>query len=78
MSRIRLALTALAILGAFAIGHAVAQQRHPNINAAQRDLRQALGHLERAPDIFGGHKQRAIELIRGALAELRAAENLRR
>ena len=69
---------ALAVAASFAAGHAIAQGRHPNIDAAQRDLRQAMRSLERAPDIYGGHKQRAIDLIRAALAELRQAEGFRR
>ncbi|HYF06923.1 MAG TPA: hypothetical protein VD970_04835 [Acetobacteraceae bacterium] len=84
MTKTRTALIALALAtaaagGGFLAGHATAQpSRHPNIDAAQRDLRQALGHLNRAPDIFGGHKQRAIELIQAAQAELRQAERFRR
>ena len=70
----RTAWIALAILGSFAAGHAIAQGRHPNIDEAQRDLRQARRALERAPDIYGGHKRRAIDLIRAAEAELRQAE----
>lgn len=77
----RIALFATAALtlagGSFLAGEAVAQRRHANIDAARRELNTALTHLNRAPDIFGGHKARAIELIQGALAELRAAENFR-
>lgn len=65
---------ALAIVGSFAAGHAIAQARHTYIDEAQRDLRQARRALERAPNIYGGHKRRAIDLIRAAEAELRQAE----
>ena len=81
MTKTRITLFAVAALatagGAFLAGDAVAQRRHANIDAARRELNQALVHLNRAPDIFGGHKARAIELINGALGELRAAENFR-
>lgn len=50
---------------------------HPNIDSAQRNLREALSDLNRAPEAFGGHKQRAITLINSALAELRSAERFR-
>ena len=70
----RTAWIALAIVGSFAAGHAIAQGRHTHIDEAQRDLRQAVRSLDRAPDIYGGHKRRAIDLIRAAQAELRQAE----
>ena len=73
-----LALAALGIAGGgFLIGQADAQARHVHIDAAQRDLREARAHLNSAPDVYGGHKARALQLIDGALAELRAAERYR-
>lgn len=81
MRKTRIALFAIAALatagGGFLAGEAIAQRRNPNIDAARRELNQALVHLRNAPDIFGGHKARAVELIQGALAELRAADAMR-
>lgn len=81
MKKTRIALAAVAALAiagtGFLVGEASAQRRHANIDAARRELNTALSHLSRAPDIFGGHKARAIELIQAALAELRAAEAYR-
>ena len=72
------ALTAAGGLG-FLGGEASAQPRgvHPNIDSAQRNLREALADLNRAPEAFGGHKQRAINRIKSALTELRLAERFR-
>jgi hypothetical protein len=83
MTRRRLALLAFALAAAaglgFLGGEAAAQQRgvHPNIDSAQRNLREALADRNRAPESFGGHKQRAINLINSALVELRSAERFR-
>ncbi len=51
-------------------GCASAQEPWPNLNDAERNLRAALGDLDRAPDRFAGHKAEAQRLIRGALSEI--------
>ena len=79
----RLALLALSLAAAgglgFLGGEAAAQQRgvHPDIGSAEGKLREALADLNRAPEAFGGHKQRAINRIKSALTELRLAERFR-
>ncbi len=80
MTRTRIALIAFAALATAGMGFLAGQAaaaRHPNLDSARGALNNALGYLNRAPDIFGGHKGRAIELINAALAELRAAEAYR-
>ena len=65
-----------ALLAAFILGLGAAAftaEPHPEIRAAQRALAQAENHLARAAQDFGGHRVKAMELIRGAQAELRAA-----
>jgi hypothetical protein len=52
---------------------AVAEERHPEIHAAQRALANAEHHLDRAARNFGGHRVRAMELIRQAQRELHEA-----
>lgn len=64
-------------LACFGAG-AYAQQRFPNIDSAQASLAAALQSLDRAPERFGGHKARAMELIRQAQQELnQAVQNFR-
>ncbi len=73
----RPALRALALLAlgalCFAAG-AEAQRRFPNLEAAKRNAAQAIGDLQRAPEIFGGHKAAALSHLRAAIAEIDAAE----
>jgi hypothetical protein len=47
--------------------------KHPNLADALKDLDNASMHLSKAPDEFGGHRAKAMELIKSAQAELRAA-----
>ncbi len=72
----RLALFVAALATAFVLGAGTAgfsAMRHPQIHAAMRALQNAAGHLERAAHDYGGHRTRALELVRGAEAELQAA-----
>ena len=48
-------------------------ERHPQIHAAMRALRQAEQHLERAEHHFGGHRAKALELVKQAENELKEA-----
>ena len=48
-------------------------ERHPHIRAAMRDLRQATNQLEHAAHDFGGHRAKALELVKQAEVELHAA-----
>jgi uncharacterized membrane-anchored protein YhcB (DUF1043 family) len=70
---IRISLLALIVGVALGAGVAMTAERHPEIHAAQRDLREAKAHLERAAHDFGGHRVKAIEHINAALEELEAA-----
>ena len=48
-------------------------ERHPQIHAAMRALNVAARHLERAEHDFGGHRAKALELVKQAENELEAA-----
>lgn len=48
-------------------------ERHPQIHAAARALRQAANHLERAAHVYGGHRAKALELVKQAEQELKEA-----
>ena len=48
-------------------------ERHPHLRAALRDLRQAGNQLEHADHDFGGHRVKALELVKQAEGELREA-----
>lgn len=45
--------------------------KHPHIAAAERALTQAAGQLERATFHYGGHRAKALELVRQAEGQLR-------
>lgn len=47
--------------------------RHPQIRAAMHALNQAARHLGRAEHHFGGHRGKALELVKQAEQELREA-----
>ncbi|HEX2150703.1 MAG TPA: hypothetical protein VHG31_01740 [Stellaceae bacterium] len=61
-------------LVSFAAG-TVAQGRYPEINQAEFALRNAAGFLQRARDVFGGHKARAEWHIDQAIGELEAGKH---
>ncbi len=48
-------------------------ERHPHIRAAMTDLRKAANQLERADHDFGGHRAKALALVKQAEGELREA-----
>lgn len=48
-------------------------ERHPHLRAAMRDLRQAANQLGHADHDFGGHRVKALELVKQAEGELREA-----
>ena len=47
--------------------------KYPHIHAAERALRHAGNQLEKAAHHFGGHRARALELVRQAEQELKQA-----
>ncbi len=51
-----------------------AQSRYPLIDSAETRLQNALSDLQRARNIFGGHRMAAIGLINQALGELEAGK----
>lgn len=70
-----------AILAALVLGmctSALTAERHPQIRAAEGLLVKAQEHLMRAGGDFGGHKARAMEHIKAAVAELQAAKRFDR
>ncbi len=52
---------------------ALTAERHPQIHAAARALRQAANHLEKAAHEYGGHRAKALELVKQAEQELKEA-----
>ena len=65
-------VAALLVVG-FVFGWSVAawtQEKHPQIHAALRALNQAERHLERAEHVYGGHRAKALELVKQAKKEL--------
>jgi len=52
---------------------APAPEPHPEIRAAIHNLEEAQNHLEKAARDFGGHRAKALELTRQALAECNEA-----
>lgn len=48
-------------------------ERHPQIRAAMHALMNAERHLEQAAHDFGGHRAKALELVKQAQEELKAA-----
>jgi len=73
-SRIKLAAAfALVAILSFAAG-SLAQVPYPDIVGAENSLNTALGYLQHARDVFGGHKVNAIGLINQAIGELEAGK----
>jgi len=69
---IRWTVSALAVVTAVIGGvTASGEERHQQIRAAQRALANAEQHLGQAAHDYGGHRVKAMELIRSAQAELR-------
>jgi hypothetical protein len=60
-------------LVSFAAG-TIAQGRYPEINQAIGALRGALGNMQAARDVFGGHKVTAENLVNQAIGELEAGK----
>ncbi len=74
--RKRIAFGAIALVAAYILGLGTAAftaTRHPQIHAAIRALENAARHLERATHHYGGHRARALELVRAAEGELQQA-----
>ena len=72
--RALLVLAGLALGFTLGMGTAVlSAERHPQIHAAMRALRNAANHLQRAAHVFGGHRAKALELVRSAQNELQQA-----
>lgn len=72
----RIALGAVALVTAFTLGAgtvAFTAARHPQIHAAMKALENAARHLERATHHYGGHRAKALELVRQAEQELQQA-----
>jgi hypothetical protein len=48
-------------------------KKHPRIEAAIRNMYDALDYMQHAPDNFGGHKAQAMADTRAAIASLKQA-----
>ena len=64
-----LALVAVVLAGGFLAGRASADQ--PRMQAAMEHLERAEENLENASNDKGGHRAKALRLVREALAEVR-------
>ena len=70
--QIAAAMFAVALVS-FAAG-TIAQGRYPEINRAEGALRAAMGDMQVARVVFGGHKANAIRLVNQAIGELEAGK----
>ena len=70
-------MSSVLCLGLLASGVTMAQERHPNIAAAQHLIDDAIGKIDTAQadnrEQLGGHAQKAKDLLMQAKGELRAA-----
>ncbi len=74
MLKTRWVLVAAILVVSFVLGlstSALTAEKHPQIHAAMRALRQAAHHLERAAHEYGGHRAKALELVKQAEEELK-------
>lgn len=76
MKTIKTVSVALVVLTAMSFAPAFAGQ--PHMEAALRHLRDARASLERAVPNKAGHRERAIELVNRAIAEVEAGERAAR
>ena len=66
---------ALLLAGAVLLGmalHAIAEEKQPHMHAAVQSLEAAIHHLEQAEPDKGGHREKALQEAKEALAEVRA------
>jgi hypothetical protein len=68
-----LALYGFLMLFLVCTGITYAEEPHPNIGVAQKNLQDALNLLEKEPPVFGGHKEEAEKHINAAIKALQAA-----
>jgi hypothetical protein len=77
----KLVLSSVLSLGLFAsgvlVGQNVSARRHPDLNAAQRLMEQAVGKIDAAQQAnefdMGGHAQKAKDLLGRAFEEVKLA-----
>jgi hypothetical protein len=72
MRTIKIASVSILLLAA--ISFAAADPRQPHMESAIQHLREARAQLQRATPNKGGHRERAVELINQAIAEVEAGE----
>lgn len=51
----------------------VEASKFPRLDSAIKEMKDARAFLQKAPDVFGGHKAAAIRLLKEAIQELEAA-----
>jgi hypothetical protein len=61
------------LLSTAAVGFGQSAKEYPHIEAAQEALKKAASELEAGAHNFGGHRAKALQLVRQAQAELREA-----
>ena len=65
----------LSLAGALVLGmalHAFAQEKQPHMHNALEALERSINQLELADPDKGGHREKALQLAKDALAEVRA------
>ena len=68
----------VSILVLIAMSFAPAYARQPYMESALQHLREARASLQRATPNKGGHRERAIELVNQAIAQVEAGERFAR
>ena len=76
MKTLKTSSIAMLLLAAMSFSSAFARQ--PHMEAALRHLRDARASLERATPNKGGHRERAIDLINQAIAQVEEGERFAR
>lgn len=76
MKTIKTTSMAMLLLAAMSISTAFARQ--PHMEAALKHLREARASLEKAIPNKGGHRERAIDLINQAIAQVEEGETVAR
>jgi hypothetical protein len=61
------------LLSTGAVGFAQSAKEYPHIEAAQEALKKAASELEAGAHNFGGHRAKALQLVKQAQKELREA-----
>jgi hypothetical protein len=73
MSRLSVGTAAVVLLALFVPGRAMAQPKHPFLHHAIYEMRQAQDELKKTPNVFEGHKEKALEALAAAITQTEKA-----